>query len=140
MSPDAAPAAAAATDLLDRGVLDAHAARIEDEGWTVLEGVVPDDLLLDLLAEIDRVEGEAGTPFGTNAFLGEHTRRVFNLLGRGPGFGRVPLFAPVLALAERVLDDGLLLSSLTAIDMHPGQGAQPFHADDGSIPLHVSFA
>jgi Phytanoyl-CoA dioxygenase (PhyH) len=128
-------AATSALPGLDPDALDAHAARIEADGWTVLEGVVPDDLRLDLLSEIDRVEAEAGTPYGTNAFLGERTRRVFNLLGRDPGFGRVPLFAPVLALAERVLDDGLLLSSLTAIDMHPGQGAQPFHADDGSIPL-----
>jgi ectoine hydroxylase-related dioxygenase (phytanoyl-CoA dioxygenase family) len=38
-------------------------------------------------------------------------------------------------VAEAVLDDGLLLSSLTAVEMGPGQAGQPFHADDGSIPL-----
>lgn len=117
------------------GDVAAHVARIATEGYTILEGVVPDDLRRDLAAAVDRVEAAEDTPFGTNAFLGERTRRVFNLLGRDPGFGCVPLFAPVLRLAEQVLDDGLLLSSLTAIDMHPGQAAQPFHADDGSIPL-----
>ena len=68
-------------------------------------------------------------------FLGRQTRRLFNLLGRDPFFAEVPLFGPTLSLAEGVLDEGLLLSSLTAISMGPGQEPQPFHSDDGSIPL-----
>ena len=40
-----------------------------------------------------------------------------------------------ISIVETVLDHELLLSSLTAIETHPGQGPQPLHADDGSIPL-----
>ena len=68
---------------------------------------------------------------------------MFNLLARDPIFARVPLFEPALSLVEGVLDEGLLLSSLTAIEMNPGQAPQPFHSDDGSIPLprpHVPIA
>jgi ectoine hydroxylase-related dioxygenase (phytanoyl-CoA dioxygenase family) len=78
---------------------------------------------------------DAEIPFGTNAFLGLRTRRIFNLLARDPLFARVPLHPAVLPLVEQVLDPQCLLSSLTAIEMHSGQDAQPLHADDGSIAL-----
>jgi ectoine hydroxylase-related dioxygenase (phytanoyl-CoA dioxygenase family) len=40
-----------------------------------------------------------------------------------------------LPIIERILDEQCLLSSLTAIEMHPRQGSQPLHSDDGSIAL-----
>jgi hypothetical protein len=85
----------------------------------------------ELLDVIDRVRVDAQIPFGANRFLGEHTRRIFNLLARDPRFARVPLHPAVLPLVEQVLDAQCLLSSLTAIEMHPGQAAQPLHCDDG---------
>ena len=87
----------------------------------------------ELLDAIDRVMVDAQIPFGENRFLGERTRRIFNLLARDPAFAAVPLHPAVLPLVEHVLDDQCLLSSLTAIEMHAGQGAQPLHCDDGSI-------
>src|SRR3954466_14645353 len=84
---------------------------------------------------MDRVMIDADIPYGTNAFLGLRTRRIFNLLARDPLFARVPLHPAVLPLVEQVLDEQCLLSSLTAIEMQPGQEAQPLHADDGSIAL-----
>jgi ectoine hydroxylase-related dioxygenase (phytanoyl-CoA dioxygenase family) len=110
-------------------------ARIEADGWAVLERVVPDDLVAELRTTIARLLDELGVAHGTNRFLGHRTRRLFNLLARDPVFGRVPVHEPVLAVAERVLDPECLLASLTAITMEPGQEAQPLHADDGSIPL-----
>lgn len=107
----------------------------ERDGYVVLEHVIDADLVATLLETIDRVMVDADIPFGTNAFLGLHTRRIFNLLSRDPVFARVPLHDAVLPLVERVLDEQCLLSSLTAIEMHPGQAAQPLHCDDGSISL-----
>jgi ectoine hydroxylase-related dioxygenase (phytanoyl-CoA dioxygenase family) len=115
--------------------LDAHAAAIERDGYTILERVIDPDLVAELLATIDRVMVDAQIPFGENRFLGENTRRIFNLLARDPLFARVPLHPAVLPLVEQVLDNQCLLSSLTAIEMNAGQGAQPLHADDGSIAL-----
>lgn len=77
----------------------------------------------------------ADTPFGANTFLGPLTRRVFNLLSHDPAYAAVPIDPTVLPVVEAVLDNELLLSSLTAVETHPGQEAQPLHADDGSIPL-----
>lgn len=114
---------------------DGHAARIRDVGYTILPSVVPTSLRDELVTTIDRLMTELEVPTGENAFLGTRTRRIFNLLARDVAFTAVPLHEPVLAIAEQVLDPGLLLSSLTAIEMLPGQTAQPYHADDGSIPL-----
>jgi ectoine hydroxylase-related dioxygenase (phytanoyl-CoA dioxygenase family) len=107
----------------------------ERDGYVVLEDAIDAELVAELLAAIDRVMVDADIPFGTNGFLGFHTRRIFNLLPRDPLFARVPLHPAVLPLVEQVLDPQCLLSSLTAIEMQPGQEAQPLHADDGSIAL-----
>lgn len=110
-------------------------AALERDGYVVLERAVDLELVGALLEAIDRVMVDAAITFGTNAFLGFRTRRIFNLLARDPLFARVPLHPAVLPLVERVLDPQCLLSSLTAIEMQPGQAAQPLHADDGSIAL-----
>ena len=109
--------------------------RLETDGFVVLEDVVPAALVSELSEAIDRTLELNETPFGSNHFLGDRTRRVFNLLSRDAVFARVPTHEPVLGLVEEVLGPELLLSSLTAIDIHPGQAAQPLHADDASIPL-----
>jgi ectoine hydroxylase-related dioxygenase (phytanoyl-CoA dioxygenase family) len=41
----------------------------------------------------------------------------------------------VLPIVDRVLDPGCLISSLSSIDILPGEIAQPIHADDQLIPL-----
>jgi ectoine hydroxylase-related dioxygenase (phytanoyl-CoA dioxygenase family) len=108
---------------------------LERDGYAVLEGVIDADMVQELLETVDRVMVDAAIPFGTNAFLGLRTRRIFNLLARDPVFARVPLHPTVLPVVEQVLDEQCLLSSLTAIEMNPGQDAQPLHCDDGSIAL-----
>ena len=112
-----------------------HTDRITTDGYTILQGVIEPTLVSALTTAIDRLMVELEVPFGANRFLGTRTRRIFNLLARDPIFAQVPLHAGVLPLVEEVLDDGVLLSSLTAIEMGGGQDRQPFHCDDGSIPL-----
>jgi ectoine hydroxylase-related dioxygenase (phytanoyl-CoA dioxygenase family) len=115
--------------------LERRAEAIVVDGFTVLENAIEPALIDELVETIDRLMVDLAIPLGTNAFLGEHTRRIFNLLSRDPVFAKVPLHPTVLPLVERVLDAQCLLSSLTAIEMNPGQAAQPVHADDGSIAL-----
>lgn len=111
------------------------ASRVVEDGFAILHDVIEPDLVAALRDAIARCMGELAVPFGTNLFLGEHTRRLFNLLARDRSFEAVPVHRAVLPVVEGVLDHELLLSSLTAIEMHPGQADQPFHADDGSIGL-----
>jgi ectoine hydroxylase-related dioxygenase (phytanoyl-CoA dioxygenase family) len=114
---------------------DAAIDQVESEGWAILPDLIPPELVDRLRTGAERTIERSGTRYGANVFLGHHTRRVFNLLSHDPVFAEVPIRPDVLRIAERVLDEDLLLSSLTAIETHPGQAAQPLHADDGSIPL-----
>lgn len=111
------------------------AARVAETGSALLERVLEPALVAELVAAVDRCLAQLAVPFGPNDFLGTRTRRLFNLLARDPVFARVPIHEVVLPVVERVLDPECLLSSLTAIEMHPGETAQPLHADDGTLPL-----
>jgi len=115
--------------------IERRVAEIDDQGYTLLEGVIDPELIVALRDTVTRLIAELDIPFGENTFLGHNTRRIFNLLPRDPIFAQVPLHATVLPLIDRVLGGQCLLSSLTAIEMNPGQRPQPFHADDGSITL-----
>ena len=61
-------------------------------------------------------------------------------------FSKTPVFKETLPIIEGVLDRECLLSSLTAIEMQPGQARQPLHSDDGSYgfarpaPTHICVA
>jgi ectoine hydroxylase-related dioxygenase (phytanoyl-CoA dioxygenase family) len=114
---------------------DAHAEAIRARGYTRLERALEPALVAELKAAIDAAIAEHAIPFGANEFLGLRTRRVFNLLARGEVFERVPVHEALLPIVERALDRECLLSSLTAIEMHPGETRQPLHADDGTLPL-----
>jgi len=114
---------------------DAAAEQILEKGWVLLENVIPSSRVTRLAGLVDELmEGER-VPFGENEFLGTRTRRMFNLLARHQAFQEVPTETQVLPVAQAVLDRECLLSSLTAIEMNPGETLQPLHADDGSIAL-----
>jgi|JI10StandDraft_1071094.scaffolds.fasta_scaffold382861_2 ectoine hydroxylase-related dioxygenase (phytanoyl-CoA dioxygenase family) len=115
--------------------IDRLAASVREQGYAIAPGIVPTALVGELTETIDRLLVDLAIPYGSNAFLGRATRRIFNLLARDPAFREVPVFARTLPVVERLLDAECLLSSLTAIEMGPGQARQPLHCDDGSHGL-----
>lgn len=114
---------------------DAHAARIAEQGYTVLERVIEPDLLDALSDALERLESYFGIVPSPNSFEGERTVRIYNLLALERVFEAVPVHPAVLPLVERVLDPGCLVSSLSSISILPGERAQPIHADDQLLPL-----
>jgi ectoine hydroxylase-related dioxygenase (phytanoyl-CoA dioxygenase family) len=70
-----------------------------------------------------------------NAFEGERTVRIYNLLVHGTLYEQVPVHENVLPIIEGVLDPGCLISSLSSIAIEPGEKAQPIHADDVLLPI-----
>jgi ectoine hydroxylase-related dioxygenase (phytanoyl-CoA dioxygenase family) len=112
-----------------------HLERIREQGYTILEGVLTPERVRALLADLDRIVAECGIEPARNAFEGHRTLRVYNLLVHGRLWEQVPVHPAVLPLAEAVLDRGLLISSLSSIDIRPGEVGQPIHADDQLIPL-----
>ena len=121
--------------MLTKEELDSHAARIERDGYTVLENALDDTLVEALASDLARLERELDVKPARNDFEGTKTYRVYNLLARGKVWEQVPVHDSVLPLVERVLDRGCLVSSLSSIGIDPGETAQPIHADDQVIAL-----
>lgn len=121
--------------MLDPGTLAAHKARIDRDGFTILERVIEPDLLEALSDDLVRLERFYGVTPSDNGFEGTKTVRIYNLLALGKIYEAVPVHANVLPLVEQVLDAGCLVSSLSSISIDAGETAQPIHADDQLIPL-----
>ncbi len=115
--------------------VEAHRARIAEQGYTILESVLEDDLVDGLNEDLHRLEHDLAVLPATNDFEGSHTVRIYNLLVHGPRFQSVPVHPAVLPVVESVLDAGCLISSLSSISIDPGETAQPIHADDQLIPI-----
>jgi ectoine hydroxylase-related dioxygenase (phytanoyl-CoA dioxygenase family) len=113
----------------------AHLARIERDGFTILEGVIEPALLESIEADLARIEAEEKIVPAQNIFEGLKTVRVYNLLARGKIYEAIPVHESVLPLAEGVLDRGCLISSLSSIAICPGEDAQLVHADDQVMSL-----
>ncbi|MFT3770792.1 MAG: phytanoyl-CoA dioxygenase family protein [Minicystis sp.] len=121
--------------MLDPQQISAHLARIERDGFTVVEGAFDPALADALLADVDRLARSLGEGPGKNLFEGFKTVRVYNLLARGKLYEQIPVHERVLPIVEGVLDRSCLVSSLSSIAIGPGEVAQPIHADDMLIPL-----
>lgn len=81
-------------------------------------------------------------PWGRNVFEGTRTHRVYAMLAKDPVFAEMVAHPLALAFAETLLGPSCLLSACLAIDLHPGESAQPWHTDDGHIdvpPPHGIF-
>jgi ectoine hydroxylase-related dioxygenase (phytanoyl-CoA dioxygenase family) len=112
-----------------------HIDRIARDGYTVIEHAVDPALVDALVADLDRLEHDLDIKPAANSFEGTRTLRIYNLLVHGSVWWQIPVHPAILPIVEGVLDDGCLVSSLSSIDIGPGESAQPIHADDQLIPL-----
>ena len=120
---------------MDSATVNEHVKRIAADGYTVVEGAIEPDLIDELNDDLARLERELDIKPASNNFEGVNTLRVYNLLVHGEVWQRVPLHERVLPVVEGVLDPGCLISSLSSINIGPGETAQPIHADDMLIPI-----
>jgi ectoine hydroxylase-related dioxygenase (phytanoyl-CoA dioxygenase family) len=106
----------------------AHEERLRRDGYTVIE---------DFLTPAQVAEAKAalapylGSHLGRNPFEGHETERVYTLVARGKVFEDATEDARVLALLDRFLQPGYLLTASQAICIYPGEKAQTVHFDDG---------
>ena len=76
-----------------------------------------------------------GGPMGRNVFEGTRTHRIYAMLAKNPVFAELVAHPISLAWAEHYLGQSCLLSACLAIDLQPGESAQPWHTDDGHTSL-----
>jgi ectoine hydroxylase-related dioxygenase (phytanoyl-CoA dioxygenase family) len=108
---------------------------VDADGYVILTGVLDEAKCRALVEEVDSVEQSFEIAYGQNEFEGFQTRRIFNLIARGPSFRNLVINETVLDSVEAVLGEGFLLSGTTSMHIGPGETPQLLHADDGMITL-----
>jgi ectoine hydroxylase-related dioxygenase (phytanoyl-CoA dioxygenase family) len=121
--------------MLTEAEISAHADRIRNDGYTVIDGAASPALVAGLKQAIERIEREHHLTTAKTSFEGFKTLRINNLLTYDELFWDVPLHENVLPVVEAVLDRECLLSSFCSLVLGPGQEAQPIHEDTQLIPL-----
>ena len=112
-----------------------HVKEIAEQGYTIVPDAIEPGLLDALDESLDRLERFLEVEPSPNSFEGHHTLRIYNLLAYDDVWQQVPVHPHVLPIVEGVLDPGCLISSLSSINIGPGEAAQPIHADDQLIPI-----
>jgi len=115
--------------------LGAHIERLDHDGYTIVRDAFDVGLADEFHTDLDRLERELDIRTGGNGFEGRATTRVYNLLALGELYAHVPVHPVVLPLMHHLLGQDCLVSSLSSITIHPGEVAQPIHADDQVIPI-----
>jgi ectoine hydroxylase-related dioxygenase (phytanoyl-CoA dioxygenase family) len=123
--------------ILDDSAIAAHLARIDADGYTILEHAIEPDLVDALRDTIRRLERDLDVQPRATAAEGHSTLRMYNLLAKDPVFQKMPVHPNVLPIVEAMLDRGCLLSGMTAIDIGPGEDPQPLHGDDLVMARHL---
>jgi ectoine hydroxylase-related dioxygenase (phytanoyl-CoA dioxygenase family) len=106
-----------------------HVERLDADGYVVLPDLVD-------VRELDAIRRQLepyllDSPRGRNDFEGFHSQRLYALLVKAPAVATLVAHPTVLAILDKVLHPGYLLSANIAINVHPGETAQMLHADDG---------
>ena len=112
-----------------------HVEHIQRDGYTIVEAAIEPQFIDALVDDLARLERELEIQPSANSFEGANTLRVYNLLAHGEVWQQVPVHEQVLPIVEAVLDPGCLISSLSSVNIGPGETAQPIHADDMLIPI-----
>lgn len=107
--------------------VEAHLARIEADGFTVI-----DDLLdaATVQAVKDGLAPLLDVYRGRNSFEGVSTERIYTLVARGRVFEDITEEPRLMALLDRMLMPNYLLTASQAIRIYPGEAAQRLHTDD----------
>ena len=102
-------------------------------GYLIFERVLPPQRVAELRTAL--APHLARDLTGRNDFEGLKTNRVYALLAKSPHFAELAIHPLALAFAEAELGPSCLLSALLAINLQPGETAQPWHFDDGGVRL-----
>jgi hypothetical protein len=108
--------------------------QLDELGYLALPGFVPQPLLDELRDRVEALWAEEGDDAGSEFRYEPGTRRLANLIDKGPIFAELVCMPKILACMEHVIGPGCKLSSLNARSTNPHNGeAQAWHADAGAI-------
>ena len=102
--------------------------QFDRDGYLVFENVLSETELSDIKGALAPWLGKDIK--GRNEFEGRESHRVYAMLAKSPVFADLVTHPLALAFAEADLGRDCLLSACLAINLHPGETAQPWHFDD----------
>ncbi len=102
------------------------ASELDERGFVVIPGAVPDDHLGRLVNAYAAVEASAT---GDDIRIGTTTNRVNDFVNRGAEFDDLYVFPPLLAACCQVIGRPFKLSSLHARTLRAGSASQGLHVD-----------
>lgn len=120
---------------MDAAQIDQHLARIEVDGYTIIEDAIDPELNDSLRDTLRGLFVELDVQPKGNRAEGFATRRLYNLIPRADVFQKLPVQDNVLPIVEQLLEPECLLSGTTAMDIGPGERLQGLHADDGLFKI-----
>lgn len=109
-------------------VTEDDCAALRERGYRVIPDLLGSDEVTALRAALEPVLGMRR--FGRNPFEGQRTERVYALLAKCPAVAPLVEHPRILAIGDAFLESGYLLSSIQAVNIHPGERAQALHCDD----------
>lgn len=115
----------------DPALADALFATLQRDGYVILERLFSEDDVEAIRADLMPLFGKH---LGRNNFEGVDTQRLYAVIEKTFICNPLVEHPLVLALLDRVLEPNYLLSQLQAINILPGEAAQPLHHDDAFYP------
>ncbi len=110
---------------------DTAFAHYQEHGFAILPEVLSSDECQRIKAALEPYVD--GTYPGRNDFEGFHSERVYRLISRSPVFADLVEHPTAMAVLDRILTPGYLISAYLAIMVHPGETRQDMHFDDGFV-------
>ncbi len=110
--------------------VEEHVSEIEANGFSIAQGMIPDDLCDEIIEELTRLENIGPPALPANEFTGYKTLRYFDLLNEGEVWQRVATHEPMVEVIRGVLGRDMLLSTMGSATIDPGETAQAIHCDD----------
>ena len=104
---------------------------VRAESYVIIPELMPRDVLESMRTEVLPMLRHDGR----NEFEGRRTRRIYSVIEKTLALNPFIEHPLILALLDQVLMPNYLLSQVQAINILPGEVAQPLHADDGFYPI-----
>jgi ectoine hydroxylase-related dioxygenase (phytanoyl-CoA dioxygenase family) len=128
---EAAAAASARKHNVDEKLVESLLGEVQANGYVIIPELIPGDALAHIKSEVLPLL----TYDGRTEFEGHKTRRIYAVIEKTLALNPLVEYPLILALLDKVLMANYLLSQLQAINILPGEVAQPLHHDDGFYPI-----
>lgn len=103
-------------------------AQFDRDGYLIFKSVLDETALTAIRDALAPWLG--ANVVGRNEFEGRKSNRIYALLAKSPVFADLVTHPLALAFVDADLGSDCLLSACLAINLHPGETAQPWHFDD----------